>query len=184
MWGKSNMLLFLLLIYLGIYFLIRFGYRDFGLLTYVLYTVVTLIAGVVVMSISDGVVRAVGPNVRHLHATMDALFNEIEHQETRNTTLERIVQATLNNALINQQEVLLRIYRDYRPQLTTEQIVDKLEQIDPPRDGDCGVCYDSLDSGSLLGCPGCHKSAHKKCIEEWISSGQTICIYCRCDFTT
>ena len=48
----------------------------------------------------------------------------------------------------------------------------------------CGVCFLELENDhadQCMACPTCKKSAHKDCIEKWISSGQQLCVYCRQD---
>jgi hypothetical protein len=83
------------------------------------------------------------------------------------------------------QQALVDAVRDIQnPQpLTVEEIVAKYEEIPTPQPSECGVCYVEMEEGELLGCPECHKAAHKECLENWLKSGQRLCIYCRYAFT-
>ena len=65
------------------------------------------------------------------------------------------------------------------PRKTTDEVLAQLTVVESPQEGVCGVCYDTLEEGELLGCPECKKPAHEPCLREWIESKQDICIYCR-----
>ena len=46
-------------------------------------------------------------------------------------------------------------------------------------DDDCPICFDSLGNNNNVSCPTCHNVIHKLCMEKWLQSGKSTCVYCR-----
>ena len=101
-------------------------------------------------------------------------------------TLSIVVLRKLHNKILRAREIarhrelLNLICRPVEtPRVVVADVLAGFEDMIPPQDGLCGVCYESMNEGELLGCPECNRPAHKGCLKEWIESGQTVCIYCR-----
>lgn len=90
----------------------------------------------------------------------------------------RFVDMTPDDLNLQVQGMLLEAVREGDRQLSSDEILARLKAVNTPQEGMCGVCYDELTL-ELLECPECHKAAHKSCLKEWLDSGQNVCIYCR-----
>ena len=162
-------IVFLLLIYIGVYLLLRSRYESLSIGKYM-----AVIVGVLVIGIALSFGRLPNRPIvdRVIHAVDVINMDDIQVIELNADDLDPQIQEALLTAARR---------RVRRRQLTTADILNVLEKSTAPQDGTCGVCYDGLDNGELLACPECHKIAHRDCLETWIESGQNVCIYCRHD---
>ena len=182
--------LFLLLIYIGIFFLIKSGYTGFAFSSFISFTIAMIIFGLTISFIA----RVFGGRTPFRYRTRRMNVDlgqglERDFEDTHNTRDIREVPLDLREdqreGVQNEvADLLVRMFtsRVLQPKMSVEQILDKLHFVEPPQEGVCGVCYSTLDSDALLECPECHKSAHTDCLKSWFTAGETICIYCRCDF--
>jgi len=44
---------------------------------------------------------------------------------------------------------------------------------------ECPICFESLTGEHGITCIHCHNKIHKACIDKWVKSGNTTCIFCR-----
>ncbi len=157
---------FLLLVGIGIYLLLRSHYENLSIGKYIGYSASVGVVAVIVMWVALSIGRApVARGFPYAQVNTDIQIVELNADD-----LDPEVQDAL----------LAAIHRTIRRRtLSTEELLDLFEKKETPQEGVCGVCYDTLDTDELLGCPECHKTAHKRCLKEWIESGQSVCIYCR-----
>lgn len=172
-------LFFIFLALLGVYLLIKSQFRNFKLG----WVITGLIAATVCLVIANALIRGfrgTGVNQRWLtqqvgnafnHAILRDDWQDDEHHPLLNNNWQ-------NNAMI--QAIILDSQNNYKPKLNVQDVLKKLQKPETPIDGECGVCYDTLDD-NILACPKCSQCTHFDCLKSWLESGQRNCIYCRQD---
>ncbi len=171
--------LFILIIFFGAYLLLRSYYEELSLGRFMSYSVTILFVGALVLLIAAGVgqgLRGVGRPVGR------AAVWDIRNVNDDRADIQ-VIELNADDLDPQIQDALLDVVRRraQRRLLTTDEILKRLDTVELPQDGVCGVCYDNLNDSDLLGCPECHKAAHVTCLKEWVDSGQNVCIYCRHD---
>jgi hypothetical protein len=82
-------------------------------------------------------------------------------------------------------QIILEVDSDTDPPKLNHSVAELLgvyTKTNPPIDYPCGICFESLIetlNDQIIACPSCKKSAHQSCIQNWLESGQAVCIYCR-----
>ena len=174
---------FMLTIFFGVYLLLRSYYEELSLGRFMSYSVTILFVGVLVLWLAVGVGQGLrGAAIRPaVGRVMQVAVNGAVHNVIDDGDIQ-VIELNADDLDPQIQDALLDVVRRaQRRLLTTDEILKMLDTVELPQDGICGVCYDTLADGNLLGCPECHKAAHTSCLKEWVDSGQNVCIYCRHD---
>jgi hypothetical protein len=65
---------------------------------------------------------------------------------------------------------------------TTMEIENKFEclGLEEGEDKACPICYSDFEAGDkLVKCPCCHNKFHEGCMQRWLETGRSNCVFCR-----
>lgn len=112
------------------------------------------------------------------------IFNGTEHDFFRHLTFSATELVDIYNAtdrlstVVDETVVDKNLSSKYKNLQRGDTGLEPNDEIDPEEM--CGVCFlDFVDEPDHKTCKCCHKPAHVDCINKWISSGNSLCVYCR-----